>query len=155
MLETLNISLRALESKDLEFLFKLENDPSILNVSVHNKNFSKDELRGYITNANQDIVIAGQFRFVISLGEIPVGCIDLYNYDWEKEYAWVGIGILKEYRGKGYAGEGLKYLIEYCWKELSLKQLYTSILPDNRVSIRLFAKYGFKSLSNNNYLLNR
>ena len=155
MLKEKEISLRTLESADLDFLLNLENDRSLWKVSGTTKAFSEKEIRNYISHAKEDIAISEQFRFVIDMNGIAVGCIDLYEYNWVKQKAGVGIVILKKYRRKGFAKQALKLLIKYTWKELRLKQLHTGIFSDNKSSLTLFKSVGFQKVRKNTYVLNR
>jgi len=155
MLKEKEISLRRLESTDLDFLLNLENDRSLWEVSGTTRSFSEKEIRSYISHAKEDIAISEQFRFVIDMDGIAVGCIDLYEYNWIKQKAGVGIVILKKYRRKGFAKQALKSLIKYAWKELRLKQLHTGIFSDNKSSLILFKSVGFQKVRKNNYVLNR
>ena len=59
-------SLRLLESSDLEFLERIENDSCLWKYSNTTEPYSHEVLKIYIQNAKQDIVEAGQQRFVIS-----------------------------------------------------------------------------------------
>ena len=155
MLKEKEISLRTLESTDLDFLLNLENDRTLWKVSGTTKPFSEKELSNYISNAKQDIAISEQFRFVIDMNGIAVGCIDLYEYNWVKQTAGVGIVILKKYRRKGFAKQALVSLIKYAWNELRLKQLHAGIFLDNNSSLSLFKSVGFQKAHRNNYVLNR
>ena len=143
MLKEKEISLRTLESKDLDFLLNLENDRTLWKVSGTTRSFSEKEIRNYITHAKQDIAISEQFRFVIDMDGIAVGCIDLYEYNWVKQKAGVRIVILKKYRRKGFAKQALELLIDYAWNKLKLKQLHTGIFSDNQSSVALFQSIGF------------
>ena len=138
MLVSAEIKLRTLEVTDLDFLFSLENDKSLWSVSGTTEPFSLTQLANYISHAKQDIAIAEQFRFVIDWQGKAIGCIDLYEYNFKKQNAGVGIVILKEYRRKGFAKQSLTLLIKYAWKKLDLKQLHTGILSDNKASLALF-----------------
>ena len=155
MLKEKEISLRTLESADLDFLLNLENDRSLWKVSGTTKSFSEKEIRNYISHAKEDIAISEQFRFVIDMNGIAVGCIDLYEYNWVKQRAGIGIVILKKYRRKGFAKQALESLINYAWNELRLKQLHTGIFSDNKSSLTLFKSVGFQKVRRNNYVLNR
>ena len=155
MLKEKKISLRTLESTDLDFLLNLENDRTLWKVSGTTKPFSEKEIINYISHANQDIAISEQFRFVIDMDGIAVGCIDLYEYNWVNQKAGVGIVVLKKYRRKGFAKQALISLIRYAWKELRLKQLHTGIFSDNKSSLSLFKSVGFQQVRKNNYVLNR
>jgi len=155
MLISAEIKLRTLEDTDLDFLFSLENDKSLWAVSGTTEPFSLADLANYISHAKQDIAIAEQFRFVIDWQGKAIGCIDLYEYNFKKQNAGVGVVILKEYRRKGFAKQSLTLLIKYAWEKLDLKQLHTGIFSDNKASLALFQSVGFEMLGQNNYVLNR
>ena len=155
MLESSLISLRTLEINDLDFLFSLENDKSIWSVSGTTELYSLEQLANYITHATEDIAISKQFRFVIDWNGKAIGCIDLYDYNFKKKNAAVGIVILKEYRKKGFAKQSLTLLVKYAWDKLNLKQLRTEISSSNKESLALFHSGGFEMVRHNNYILNR
>lgn len=155
MLATAEIKLRTLKDTDLDFLFSLENDKSLWAVSGTTEPFSLVQLANYISHAKQDIAIAEQFRFVIDWQGKAIGCIDLYEYNFEKQNAGVGIVILKEYRRKGFAKQSLTLLIKYAWEKLHLKQLHTGIFSDNKASLALFQSVGFEMVRQNNFVLKR
>lgn len=155
MLATSEIKLRTLKDTDLDFLFSLENDKSLWAVSGTTESFSLVQLANYISHAKQDIAIAEQFRFVIDWQGKAIGCIDLYEYNFKKQNAGVGIVILKEYRRKGFAKQSLTLLIKYAWEKLHLKQLHTGIFSDNKASLALFQSVGFEMVRQNNFVLKR
>ena len=155
MLVCAEIKLRTLKDTDLDFLFSLENDKSLWAVSGTTEPFSLVQLANYISHAKQDIAIAEQFRFVIDCQGKAIGCIDLYEYNFKKQNAGVGIVILKEYRRKGFAKQSLTLLIKYAWEKLHLKQLHTGIFSDNKASLALFQSVGFEMVRQNNFVLKR
>jgi len=155
MLVSAEIKLRTLKDTDLDFLFSLENDKSLWAVSGTTEPFSLVQLANYISHAKQDIAIAEQFRFVIDWQGKAIGCIDLYEYNFKKQKAGVGIVILKEYRRKGFAKQSLTLLIKYAWEKLHLKQLHTGIFSDNKASLALFQSVGFEMVRQNNFVLKR
>jgi len=55
----------------------------------------------------------------------------------------IGISILSEYRSRGYAEESIKLLQSVCPGEF-----YANINPNNKSSIKLFEKLGFKHIQN-------
>jgi diamine N-acetyltransferase len=155
MLVSAEIKLRTLKDTDLDFLFSLENDKSLWAVSGTTEPFSLVQLANYISHAKQDIAIAEQFRFVIDWQGKAIGCIDLYEYNFKKQNAGVGIVILKKYRRKGFAKQSLTLLIKYAWGKLHLKQLHTGIFSDNKASLALFQSVGFEMVRQNNFVLKR
>lgn len=142
------VGLRALEPEDLEILYRWENDPEIWSLGQTLKPFSKDTLRRYLESSHLDIHETRQVRFVIQkLDEIgiPVGLIDLFDFDPHHQRAGVGILIGNPAeRGKGYASDALLQLMEYAFKHLLLHQLYCTIPASNLASIQLFQKTGFQ-----------
>ncbi|MEC9209231.1 MAG: GNAT family N-acetyltransferase [Bacteroidota bacterium] len=141
MLKGRSIALRLLQDSDLDFLEKIENNKENWKFGSEKKQYSKQELADYITNAKTDISIAKQYRFVIDLKNTPIGFIDLFNYTTRS--AEVGVIITKDYRGKGFATEALNLLTDYAFFVLDINQLYASVTKDNLQSIKLFTSCGF------------
>lgn len=148
-----NIALRALEPADLDILFEWENDTSIWMVSGTLAPFSRFVLEQYLASAHLDIYAHKQLRMVIDLLDdednsedtIPIGCIDLFDFDPKNRRAGVGILIGdKDMRNRGYATQALELIINYAFKTLDVHQLYCGITTDNEPSLRLFKKLGFE-----------
>ena len=142
-----NISLRALETEDLDFLFSVENDESFWEISSTQTPYSKYILQKYIENAHQDIYEAKQYRFVICNTEnTAVGMIDLFEFNPQHSRVGVGILLTPKHQGNGYASEALALIIEYTFTHLNVHQIFANILPDNFKSIQLFEKFNFKKV---------
>jgi len=86
-------SLRALEPEDLYFLYKLENNESIWEVSSTQTPYSKYVLKQYLANSHQDIYEAKQLRLVIEYHKEAAGLIDLFDYN--PQHQRVGMNGLK------------------------------------------------------------
>lgn len=143
-----HIYLRALEPEDLEFLYAIENDEAIWEVSNTQTPYSRHILRQYLQNAHQDIFEAKQLRLVISnFEEKTLGLIDVFDFDFKHKRAGVGILIKEqENRGKGYGKEALTLLMDYAFSHLGLHQLYCNVSEDNEASIKLFSGLGYKKI---------
>jgi len=141
-----NIVLRALEPEDLDFLFETENNEDFWEVSGTTAPFSKFVLKQYIANAGQSIYEALQQRFVIEVNKQAVGMIDLFDFNPDHHRAGIGILILPNFEGKGYAKEALKLIIKYSFNTLQLHQLYANITSDNTRSIQLFSTLSFTQI---------
>ena len=139
------INLRALEPEDLDFLYVIENDTRFWEVSSTQTPYSKHILQRYIANAHQDIYEAKQLRLVIvnTKTKIPVGLIDLFDFNPQHKRAGIGILILESEQEQGYAAEALQIVTAYSFKQLNLHQLYANIAFDNKKSINLFKKHNF------------
>lgn len=143
-----NISLRAIEPEDLDFLFQIENNELFWEVSHTQTPFSKFLLKQYIENCHLDIYEAKQLRLVIeeSSNKQPIGLIDLFDFNPQHKRAGIGIVIHENYQHNGFASEALKILLNYSFTNLNLHQLFANIAIDNQKSISLFKKHHFKQV---------
>ncbi|WP_223033226.1 GNAT family N-acetyltransferase [Hanstruepera marina] len=141
-----NLYLRALEPEDLEFVFSIENDEDLWELSATQTPYSRFLIKQYLDNAHQDIFEAKQLRLVIcNYDNKTLGLIDLFDFDFKNKRAGVGILIKRqEDRAQGHGREALDLLVNYSFDTLHLHQLYCNISEDNEVSLSLFEKKGFK-----------
>ena len=141
------INLRGLVLQDLAFLYSIENDESLWELSQIQTPFSKDVLKKYLETAQNDIKKLKQLRLVItSKTDKPLGFIDLFDFDPHNKHAGVSIVLTEANRGKGYGKDALSLLMDYSFNELGLHQLYSNVLEDNSGSIRLFESVGFEKV---------
>jgi diamine N-acetyltransferase len=110
-LEAENIYLRALEPEDLEFVYQIENDLKLWEVSNTQTPYSRFLIRQYLENAHQDIYEAKQLRLVIcdKKTDEVYGLIDIFDYDPKNARAGIGIVIQRDTnRMKGIGSQALK-----------------------------------------------
>ena len=144
-----SIYLRALEPNDLEFLYEVENNESIWEVSNTQTPYSRFLIKQYLKNAHQDIYEAKQLRLAICKDQnFPaVGLIDLFDFDPKNNRAGVGILIQNQKdRNIGIGKEALGLLIQYAFRKLNLHQLYANINTENQPSLSLFTTFGFQKI---------
>jgi diamine N-acetyltransferase len=143
------IFLRALEPEDLVFIYRIENDENIWEVSNTQTPYSKFLITQYLENAHQDIYEAKQLRLAICKIENleAIGLIDLFDFDPKNKRAGVGIIIQNEVdRNKGFGKEALGLMINYAFHQLQLHQLYANIGTENLPSLSLFTTFGFEKI---------
>jgi diamine N-acetyltransferase len=143
------IYLRALEPEDLEFVYAIENDENIWEVSNTITPYSKFLIRQYLENAHQDIYEAKQLRLVICKkgNSEAVGLIDLFDFDPKNKRAGIGIIIQNEInRNNGIGKQALSLVINYAFEQLQLHQLYANIGTENKASESLFTTFGFEKI---------
>ncbi|MEP2237653.1 MAG: GNAT family protein [Maribacter sp.] len=142
------IYLRALEQRDLDFLYKLENNTKVWEVSGTVTPYSKDVLQLYLDSAHRDIYDVKQLRLVICTNEHnTVGLIDVFDFEPNHNRAGIGIVVLDEaQRNKGIGAEAITLLCNYLFDVLGLKQVYANILEENAPSLHLFKKIGFQEI---------
>jgi len=144
-----NIYLRALEPEDLEFIYKIENDENIWEVSNTQTPYSKFLIRQYLENDHQDIYEAKQLRLAICKNNSneAIGLIDLFDFDPKNKRAGIGVIIQNETdRNNGFGKEALSLLIDYSFLQLQLHQLFANIDTQNEPSISLFTTFGFEKI---------
>ena len=139
------VRLRAMEPEDLDFLYQVENDPSLWSISNFTVPYSKSVLKTYIDNSMSDMFADRQLRLIIC--ELhhnrAIGVIDITDFEPMHGRAEIGISLLQEERGKGYATEALSLLCDYVFTFLHFKQLNAHILADNTDSLNLLHRAGF------------
>jgi len=143
-----HIYLRALEPEDLDFIYDIENDESIWEVSNTITPYSRFLIKQYLEQAQRDIFEVKQLRLIIcNYDNLALGMIDLFDFDVKHKRAGVGILIkAKTDRKLGYGKEALSLLVNYCFSHLNLHQLYCNISEDNKASLKLFSNQGFKQV---------
>ena len=143
-----NIFLRALEPEDLDFLYELENNGDVWEISGTTAPYSKFILRQYLENAHKDIFEAKQLRLCICKHDHKViGLIDLFDFDPKHRRAGLGLIVLeKAERNKGVGGEAIELVCNYAFSVLDLRQLFANVLEDNLPSVHLFGKKGFQKI---------
>lgn len=77
-------------------------------------------------------------------GSVPVGCVELYNYDPINRRAAVGLVVSNEYRHHGYGTAIIQALTSFCIHNTGLHQIYADITATNQPSIRIFQKNGYR-----------
>lgn len=139
------VRLRALEPKDVDVLYRWENNPSVWTVSNTTVPYSRKVLEAYVDSIT-DIYADKQLRLVIEsiTDEKPLGLVDLFEFEPFHLRAGVGVLIADEKdRNKGYASEALDLVIDYVFERLGLRILFCNILEGNKSSEELFKNKGF------------
>ena len=140
------VVLRALEPSDLDFLYTLENDEAVWEISNTSAPYSRHILKKFIENSHQDVFETKQLRLAITLALDGrcIGFVDLFDFD--PKHKRVGLGILifnEQDRRKGSALSAIKAICNYSFTHLGIHQLYANITEDNIGSVALFTKLGF------------
>jgi len=142
------VYLRALEPEDLQFLYELENDTSIWEISGTTTPYAKHVLQLYLDNAHRDIYDVKQLRLCIcDTKHKVIGLIDLFDFDPKNNRAGLGI-VIKDSanRNQGKGDESIQLLVDYAFSTLNLHQIFANVAEENVTSIHLFKKLGFEQV---------
>lgn len=70
-------------------------------------------------------------------GNNKIGIVSISGIDTNEPFIY-NLEVFKEYRGKGYSKEIMKYIID------KYNANCLSVRPDNKIAINLYKKFGFK-----------
>lgn len=84
-------------------------------------------------------------RFTVAeLGsDVPVGSAVVWGIDSHNRCAHLGLSLLAEHRGKGYAGEAMRLLCRYAFEIRGLHRLQLETLADNAAMVGTALAAGF------------
>ncbi len=146
-LESNLLKLRALEPEDLDILYRWENDSDLWRYGTTLAPYSRFSLREYLSDSRLDLFQSRQLRLMIMLKSenIPVGTIDLYDFDPMNSRAGIGILIDENYRHRGLGIDALKIIKDYAFNFLMMKQIYAFVPEKNIPSVKLFTRCGYET----------
>ena len=84
------------------------------------------------------------FPFTVYSDETIVGFIMMGYYEEKKYYTLWKLMIDQQYQGRGYGKEALKLGIAFLKEWFSVKEIYTGVIPDNKVAKDLYLSIGFE-----------
>ena len=143
-LQTEHVRLRAMEPRDVDLLYRWENDPEVWKVSNTMVPFSKFTLQEFIKTSTMDIYASRQLRLMVEDWKgNTVGAVDVFDFEPFHRRAGIGILIAKEYRENGYAEEAVQCVCQYLFTVFQLHQVYCNVMEDNEISLKLFQHAGF------------
>jgi len=135
-----NINLIAFEKYHIEMVASWINDERISFGNGPRFPISKYEQNIWYENICKDKT---KKKLIISKEKENIGMISLFNIDHINKNSEIGIYIIPEYQGQGYAKESLYLLLKFVFYELNMHKVYASILDFNVLSIGLFESVGF------------
>ena len=145
MYKTKELFLRTIEKKDAFGVYLWELDKETQRVTQSEIKVSLENVYALIEQQT-DVHNSSQLRMMICLSSnnASIGMVDLYDVDFEKGSAYVGVLIAeKQQRKKGFARQALLSIAQYAKKELKLVKLKATIQSSNEASIALFASLDY------------
>ena len=89
--------------------------------------------RSDFKNKGVELLSEGKIIGMISTGSLNKGSVKCS----------IGYWVNSNYRGKGYASEALKLLLDFCFNELKIVRVSANVFVDNKASAGLLEKNGF------------
>ena len=85
-----------------------------------------------------------QFAIVNKETHKLVGDLGIHFIDSENKQVEIGCTLNKDFQNKGFATESVKKVIDYLFNNLNKHRIIASIDPNNKNSIRLVERIGFR-----------
>lgn len=83
-------------------------------------------------------------RYIISVDNIPIGMIGLYDINNINQNCEVGLYIgERSYSGKGYASEAYYTIEQYAKNYLNIRKIKLFVVDENKLAVKFWAKCGF------------
>ncbi len=147
-LRTKRLYIRPVETQDTKSIFNYRSDHET-NKYLSLVPTSVDDISDFIEKTSKEINKPGTwFQLVIIehtskklIGDIGIHFLD---NDSENKQVEIGYTLDKDYRGKGYATEALREIIDYLVNKLNKHRIIASIDPTNINSIKLIERLGFR-----------
>jgi UDP-2,4-diacetamido-2,4,6-trideoxy-beta-L-altropyranose hydrolase len=133
------IRLQPVRFTDCNLIWKWANDPLVRQASLSSTVITRDQHQAWFANVIQDL----QTYFYIALYEnTPIGQI---RFDLEEQkIAVVSVSLASEYRGYGLGSPIIQLGVETLFKESKVETIYAYIKPENKASVKVFMKSGFR-----------
>lgn len=145
-LETARLLLRPISVNDAKALFEYRSDRAT-NTYQGWIPENLDEVQTFIGNTSKQINVPDTwFQFVILEKQTQklIGDLGIHFFGAENKQVELGCTLGKDFHKNGYATEAVKRVIDYLFKELHKHRITTSIDPENRRSIQLVERIGFR-----------
>ena len=142
---TARLTLRLLQLDDAPFIYELVTDPDWLTYIGDKGVRNIEDAKKYISNGPQDMYKRyGLSLLVVETREPskPIGLCGLLQRD-NLTMPDLGFAFLPIARGKGYAAEAARAVIDYAFKQGQIESLAGITAQHNEASITLLQKLGF------------
>jgi RimJ/RimL family protein N-acetyltransferase len=134
----MNVSLRPLEDRDLESIFRQVTDPESIRIAAFTPENQTDH-RAFLDRQSRLRADTSVSHQVIDVDGAAVGTIGSFRIDDELEVTyWVD----RAHWGKGIASAALKLLLD----ETAERPVYARAASDNAGSLRVLEKAGFRRI---------
>jgi diamine N-acetyltransferase len=135
----MSLRIADIKAKDLEFLRRVRNDPSINEFLFSNANISKQEQRGWYKRYLKD----DSTLIFVAYDAVPVGYCQITNIDDRNHSCELGFCIAPEFQGKGYGKALVIKTLKYTTSKLHMHRVYVEVLADNLRALKLYRECGF------------
>ena len=145
ILETERLRLREFTTADCDFLIELMNSPGWLKFIGDRNVRTREEGENYLRNGPmKSYEVNGYGLWMVERKDdgCPMGMCGILKRAWLADPD-IGYAFMEPWRGRGYAGEATRAIVQYAGEAFGLKRLVAIIDPENSDSVKLINNAGF------------
>jgi RimJ/RimL family protein N-acetyltransferase len=146
ILETERLRIRPFRLEDAAFIHELVNDPEwirhIGDRNVHTLEDARDYLSSRVL-ASYERHGFGMWAVCLKETGAPIGTCGLIRREGLPDVD-IGFAFLPGHRGKGYALESARGVLNHGIRDLGMKRIVAIVAPANEASIRILERLGMK-----------
>lgn len=144
-LETERLVLRRTVLHDVNELFALRSDPSVMKYIPRPLAVTPEEAAEHIRMTDEKMGCNELINWAISLKGQPqmIGTIGYYHIKPQHFRAEIGYMLLPEFQGNGYITEAVTKVLDYGFRSMKLHSVEAVIDPENEASAGVLLKCGF------------
>ena len=134
--------IRLIEKRDIELARQLHNDDSTLFQLTDVTHVSECQQEKWFETVSLSNKSRRYSIFHANSGSF-IGIFRLDNIDYINRNLCVGLDIVSEMRGRGFAKGIYKYFMDYYFLQHGFQRLYLTVLSDNKIALNLYSSLGF------------
>jgi ribosomal-protein-alanine N-acetyltransferase len=144
-LETTRLRLRRMDYDDADDFYEIYGNNDVTKYLDWNGPRNEEMAEMLIEYFNNEFENMSAIRWGIEEKDsrMIIGTIVLHGFIKEG-IADMGYDLHRKFWGKGYMTEALKTVLDFCFNEMNLHRIQCQISPDNKPSLALVTKLGFK-----------
>ncbi len=135
MLRGEKVRIRPLERDDLDWFTEWNNDLSYTGLYEPLEVNSMDRVEKWYDSEK-----SSEWWVIVDELDDPVGQLVTGQHG---DCYWIGYIMHPDHRGKGYATEAVKLLVDYLFRAKQIVRIQAECSPDNHPSVRVLEKAGF------------
>jgi len=138
------LSLRAYELTDTDFIHGLVNNPDIMAYWFEEPHHSKAKLEEKFLKEKDNPHLRS---FILTKAEEQLGLVQLIDIDYRHRKAEFAIMIDPKQQGNGYAPIATRLAMDYAFTVLNLHKLYLYVDEENEKAIHVYEKCGYQTIA--------
>lgn len=132
--------------EDVDFLLDVHNDPLVLNNITNPNPIDQTHHLKWMSKIFDEQSKVKEARMIFCVDGKNAGVVKFYSIDQINGNCVLGADLHKDFRGKGYAKEMWKQMLNICFSEfgLNLHRVSLTTAHYNKPAIKVYSKLGFK-----------